>query len=275
MADMSWISSCKQCAGGLLFLAVVGTLCCAAAPAGELTPKSPAAAVKKYDPTDQYEVLPIEGWRVLVNKPLQRDQSEVCAQTLKLLGLHLYGVVRHVPAEAVTKLRQIAIWVEWAEPNHPCMAYHPDAGWLREHNMNPDKAGCVEIANARNFLTWTLDQPVMVLHELAHGYHDRFLPGGFQNPGVAAAYQRAKDAKLYDKVLRRGYHRERAYAMNNPMEYFAETSEAFFGTNDFYPFVRAELQDHDPPMFALLQQLWEGKQPAGAKPAGGAKDGGR
>ena len=26
------------------------------------------------------------------------------------------------------------------------------------------------------------------------------------------------------------------------MEYFAEASEAFFGTNDFYPFVRAELR---------------------------------
>jgi hypothetical protein len=63
--------------------------------------------------------------------------------------------------------------------------------------------------------------------------------------------------------------------MNNPMEYFAETTEAFFGTNDFYPFVRVELQDHDPPMYALLRQLWEGKPPAGAKPANGAMDGDR
>ena len=28
--------------------------------------------------------------------------------------------------------------------------------------------------------------------------------------------------------------------------YYAETSEAFFGTNDFYPYVRSELRRHDP-----------------------------
>ena len=30
------------------------------------------------------------------------------------------------------------------------------------------------------------------------------------------------------------------------MEYFAELSEAYFGTNDFYPFVRGELQTTRP-----------------------------
>jgi hypothetical protein len=40
------------------------------------------------------------------------------------------------------------------------------------------------------------------------------------------------------------------------MEYFAEQSEALFGTNDFFPFVRSELEQHDPRMFALLKRLW-------------------
>jgi hypothetical protein len=40
------------------------------------------------------------------------------------------------------------------------------------------------------------------------------------------------------------------------MEYFAESSEAFFGKNDFYPFVRSELKQHDPEMFELLKTLW-------------------
>jgi hypothetical protein len=40
------------------------------------------------------------------------------------------------------------------------------------------------------------------------------------------------------------------------MEYFAEATEAFFGTNDFYPFVRAELLQHDPELFKLLETLW-------------------
>jgi hypothetical protein len=44
--------------------------------------------------------------------------------------------------------------------------------------------------------------------------------------------------------------------MNNADEYFAESSEAFFGTNDFYPFVRAELIEHDPQMADALRKAW-------------------
>ncbi|MFM7555866.1 MAG: hypothetical protein ACKPAH_11315 [Verrucomicrobiota bacterium] len=40
------------------------------------------------------------------------------------------------------------------------------------------------------------------------------------------------------------------------MEYFAESTEAFFSRNDFFPFNRSELQQHDPAMDALLVRLW-------------------
>jgi Mlc titration factor MtfA (ptsG expression regulator) len=50
---------------------------------------------------------------------------------------------------------------------------------------------------------------------------------------------------------------ERAYAMSNAKEYFAESSEAYFGRNDFYPFTRAELKEHDPQMYDLLERLWQ------------------
>ena len=209
-----------------------------------------------YAPITRYEVRQLRGWRVLVHQDLLQREPALCAQTLELLDHHLYDIVRHVPAAALDKLRQIAIWVELDEPHHKCMAFHPDAGWLREHDMNPEKAGGIEIANARNFLRWTLDQPAMVLHEFAHGYHHRFLERGFDNPAVLAAYRHAQDAKLYEAVLRRGNCVERAYAATNPMEYFAETSESLFGTNDFYPFVIVELQRHDPQMYELLKKLW-------------------
>ena len=212
----------------------------------------------RYEPTDKYEVRQIEGWRVVVNKQFLRHDRPLSGETLKLLGCQLYQITRKVPAGSLVKLRKINIWVEAAEPHHPCMAYHPNAGWLREHGMNPDKAKCVEIANAKNFLTWTLDQPWMVLHELAHGYHDQFL-GGYENPELRSAYDRAMKAKRYDAVARISGKTERAYAATNPMEYFAEATEAFFGTNDFYPFVRSELKQHDPQMYDLLRKLWEAK----------------
>jgi Mlc titration factor MtfA (ptsG expression regulator) len=61
--------------------------------------------------------------------------------------------------------------------------------------------------------------------------------------------------------LRYSGEEEKAYAATNPMEYFAELSETYFGTNDFYPFVRAELRIHDPKAFAMVETLW------GVKPA--------
>jgi hypothetical protein len=248
----------------LLFAGYLAASLVAAEPAATTSPNpvkpagSPAES-KPYSPTALYDVRDIRGWRVLVHQDLPRQEPELCQRTMELLDRHLYDVSRSVPAKALAKLRQIAIWVERQEPHHPCMAYHPDAGWLREHDMNPEKAGCVEIAQAQNFLSWTLDQPSMVLHELAHGYHHRFLEQGFENPEVLTVFRHAQDEKLYDAVLRRGNRVERAYAMNNQMEYFAETSESFFGTNDFYPFVRVELQRHDPQMYELLKQLWDAK----------------
>ena len=117
-------------------------------------------------------------------------------------------------------------------------------------------AGGIELANARNFLNWTLEQPWMILHELSHAYHHKFLSGGFENSQVKAAYQSAMDAKRYDSVLKIGNTEEKAYATTNPQEYFAEATEAFFGTNDFYPFVRSELKRHDPGGYELVKKLW-------------------
>jgi len=208
------------------------------------------------EPTVNYETRELLGWSVRIHRDFLRDDRDLAARTLSLLEDQLRAIERAVPPPAVARLRTIPIWVERDEPHHPCMAYHPAAPWLVEHGMSPDKARCVEIANARNFLAWCRDQPWMVLHELAHGYHHQFVEGGFDNPEIAEAHRRARDSKTYDGVLHINGKERRHYALTNPMEYFAEASEALFGTNDFYPFVRAELAKHDPEGHALLRRLW-------------------
>ncbi len=214
-----------------------------------------------YDPTGQYEPRRLEGWKILVNKRLFTDENRFLREkTLRVLGDQLFQITRVVPEEALGKLRKIPIWVELSEAHHPCMCYHPDAKWLREHDMNPEKAGAVELANARNFNSWTLPQPWMVLHELAHGYHHQVL--GFDNAEVQACYDAAVSAKLYDSVLTVRGGKTRHYALNNAKEYFAEMTEAYFGTNDFYPFVRGELKKVDPRMYELLEKVWGVRRPA-------------
>jgi hypothetical protein len=224
-------------------------------PTAEVPQAKKAEGKTPYDPISRYEKRKVEGWDVLVNKRLlAREQQELCEQTLKLLGDHLFRITRVVPKKALARLRKVPIWMELAHPRHPWMCYHPSADWLREHAMNPKKAGAVEIANGKNFLSWTHDQPWMVLHELAHAYHHLVL--GFEHAGVRACFKRAVASKSYESVLHISGRKRRAYALTNAKEYFAELTEAYFGTNDFYPFVRAELKQHDPKMFELLGKLW-------------------
>ena len=216
-------------------------------------------AAQAYDRIEQYETRQLEGWTLRVHRQLL-NETVLVEDTLRLLECQLRQIVRVVPTNALTRLREVPIWIELAHPRHPCMCYHPSAEWLREHDMNPEKAGSVEIANAKTFLQWTHSQPMMVLHELAHAYHHRVVK--HDQPDLKAAFERAKASGDYDAVLHINGKRQRHYALSNDQEYFAEGSEAFFGTNDFYPFVRAELKEHDPELYALLARLWGVEKPS-------------
>lgn len=205
---------------------------------------------------DEYDVVPMEGWTIRVNHALSSGKPKLCAQVLELLHFQLYQITREVPQPALGKIQSVVIWVELNDPLFPCMCYHPDHDWVVGHGLDARKTHGVELANAQNFLEWEHTQPWMVLHELGHAYHHDFLPEGFDNPEVKAAYDNAREKGLYDAVLRNNGRTERAYAMTNAMEYFSECTEAFFGTNDFYPFVRPELKVHDPMGYQMMKSAW-------------------
>jgi hypothetical protein len=211
------------------------------------------AAQPEFEPTSSYTPQTIEGWTVLVHKKLLEEKKELGEKTLKLLGARLYDITRVVPAPAVEKLRKVRFWVE-ENPKVACACYHPSRGWLAGHGFNPEKEKSVEIGGPTNFLGWAECQPNMVLHELAHAYHHQVL--GYDHPDIKAAFKRAVESKSYESVLYYGGGKKRAYALNNDQEYFAELTESYFGTNDFYPFVRPEVKEHDPEMLKVLKKLW-------------------
>ncbi len=209
----------------------------------------------KYTPTSGYEAQNIRGWKIMVNKELLTRDADLSKKALEQLDHQLYKVTRVVPAEPLKELKKITIWVEYDAPKHACACYHPSRRWLLENDFNPEKARSIEIANAKNFIAWTIPQPMMVMHELAHAYHHNVV--GYDNAEIKAAFEKAVESKKYDSVLHINGKSKRAYALNNDQEYFAECTEAFLGTNDFYPFVRSELQKHDPEMHELLKKLWK------------------
>ena len=221
----------------------------------DLRAAEPTNAAKSFVPTTKYATTRVAGWTVRVNRELLTTQSALGSNALALLAVKLREITNTVPARACESLKRVPIWLGVDDGHAPCAEYHPNKQWLASHGYNPDKAKGVEIGNARKFIEWLPKQPMMILHELAHSYHDQVL--GFSDRRIRQAYEHAKADGRYESVARNNGKTERAYALTDDHEYFAEATEAFFGTNDFYPFIRAELKQHDPEIFGILEEVWQ------------------
>lgn len=204
----------------------------------------------------------IHGWDVLVNDEAQANHAVGTNAAIAYLTDRLYIIVGlSLRSEVIDSLRVIPIFMEWDKRDNGAAEYHSSLDWLLQNGYVPEKAKAVEISNMTNFVNWSQqNQPWMVMHELAHGYHDRIF--GFGDATIYNAFLNAQSRQLYQSVLYNpgggapSYHRTDVYAMVNHMEYFAEITEAYLGRNDFYPFVRAELESHDVIGFALTSSIW-------------------
>src|SRR5262249_36527114 len=141
------------------------------------------------------------------------------------------------------------------------MQYHPSAGWLKANGYSTELEKCVHIPRAADLPTKRNinEQPWVILHELAHAYHDQVL--GFDEPRVKEAYEKYKKSGRGEKALLYEGRRVRHYALTDHKEFFAEMTEAYFGVNDFSPFNRAELKEAEPETYALLRHTWEEPPP--------------
>jgi hypothetical protein len=208
------------------------------------------------------ETRVIAGWTLHISRELLAQEPKATARALDLLQKQLEEIVRVVPPPAVAELRKVPLYFSSEYPGvKPRAEFHPGAGWLRDHGRDPAMAKGVEFTNIRIFEREMNRMPNFALHELAHAYHELVLRRGFGNAEIKTAYERARAGGKYDRVER--WHGngtpktfERAYAMTNPQEFFAENTEAFFSRNDFFPFTRDELKQHDAETFALLEKLW-------------------
>jgi hypothetical protein len=203
----------------------------------------------------------VHGWSIHLHDQLWRDQSAKTKTMLALLSVQLKQIENVVPAKALVQIKTVPIWINPAyEGVWPTAEFHPDARWLRDNGRDPAMEKSVELTNVMKFQFENTRMPMLMLHELAHAYHDLVI--GFRHPKVRAAFEAAKESGRYDEVKRftgRKIINDKAYAMSNDREYFAESTEAYFGKNDFFPFTREELKKHDPGMHDLLSELWGGK----------------
>ena len=217
-------------------------------------PKTPAEPPQPSSRT----VRELEGWTLRVDDRLLGEMPDAALGTraLKFLEAKLVEIKAVVPAERLKDLQSVTIVMDLNCGKLGSMQYHPSAGWLKANGYPTDLAKCVHLPRAADLPTRRNinEQPWVILHELAHAFHDQKLD--FEEPRIKAAYDRFKESGHGNAALLYNGKRVKHYGLTDQKEFFAEMTEAFFGVNDFYPFNRAELQDSEPDLFKLLTEIW-------------------
>lgn len=201
----------------------------------------------------RYDEQDMAGFTVYVHKGLS-----VPADTLELLRSRLSDLPALLGTSRVTMLQQrVPMFLDRPHPHHEGAArYHPPAGAPEDDRADtPPKEDAVEISDLI-VATGSLrkEQPLMLAHEYAHAYHHH--ADSDLRAAITAQYVAAVRSGDYDRVRRSDGAMGRAYALRTEHEYFAEISEAYLGTNDWFPFTREQLLAHDPDGHALARQAW-------------------
>jgi hypothetical protein len=140
-----------------------------------------------------------------------------------------YG--RVTPDIQRTAPRTLTVWdpgkQRWTNPNAVDLAVDSGLGVIM---LRPDMR---------------YEKEAVLLHELLHAYHARLLPDGYSNKGVIGYYAYAKSKDLLPKE---------AYALKNPMEFFAVTASVFLaGKSEVHdPKSREALKEKMPDYYKYL-----------------------
>jgi len=200
----------------------------------------------------------LQGFTILVDDRLVEGGADAVLgrEALEFLEAKLVDVRIVVPPDKLEKLRQVTIVLDKSCGGLASMQYHPSAGWLESNGYPRSLEKCVHIPRAAHLATrrTVAEQPWVVLHELAHAYHDQVL--GFDDPRVLAAWKAFEADERPHKTLLYDGSRVKHYGLTDHKEFFAEMTESYFGSNDFHPFNRAEMKTEYPEIFALLSDIW-------------------
>ncbi len=205
-----------------------------------------------YVETKEYHETHVQGFKILISPNLYGDK-ELTKRVLAQLDHKLADAKRRIGENHLSKL-DLTFWVDLNQ-SETSMIYHPSRNWLVTNNENPEKVNAIEIPNAVNFLEWSkTDQPMMVVHEIAHAYYFTVL--GDNYPPLEKLWRDLQLRGQYQLVSYVHGGERMAYAGKNKIEYFAEITEAFFGRNDFFPFTATDLFKYDRAGYELMEKVW-------------------
>lgn len=215
------------------------------------------------DPNGEYHKHEILGWTVHILEDDVSDRPETAEAMLWFIRGQLADVTQRMPQDKVKLLRTVEIWIndDGDEDDTVCpfACYIPNrfvgSRFFRDRRESVilrDFDGILESA-------WCCTDTLLI-HELAHAYHDLFIEDGFNNDEIEDAYDDAVDSELYDDnpVMYPWWEDlfVEHYGMTDDEEFFATMTETWF--NDYYtfPFNIGDLYIYDYDTYDLIYRAW-------------------
>ena len=151
-----------------------------------------------------------------------------------------------LPSTSIGTLRHTPVWIDVSFNDPENMAIYmedvQDPGSVDLPYVNGIRVSAEAIKEELAYE----ESEGFAIHELAHAWHCMAYDPCWSGTRIMSAYAAAMSDDLYDSVPYLYGGNERAYAATDDAEYFAELSEAWFDTNDYFPFNRDEVRAHDP-----------------------------
>jgi hypothetical protein len=238
----------------------VGSLWLHAQPKSQVKPN--AAAEQPPNGYLQMRLADASEFKVYYAKdvPAKDPESDVKPKPLDVLKAELKRVeevLQKNPA-ALAELRKVPIYVEWDKQKEMSNGRGGNALAVYQgcHQLNfvdPTKNRAVTILSLKSLAKE--HQPgrdsgrCVVLHELAHAYHDLVIKGDLKNQ-IAKTYKTAMEKVRHDPAL---------YVATNQYEYFAELTCCYLQGLDYLPRTREDLRERDPDGYVLMKSVWGDK----------------
>jgi hypothetical protein len=212
-------------------------------------------------PPREYITAASDANAIWVEKELHDNDPELETKAVERLRKVLALIKTCVPVGAAAELASPPIILLYGEKatagGRPSGArYFSKSAPDRDASIDPRWGHCIVIWSAANYLKQSdLWAAKLIMHELAHSFQLGRYPE--RQPDLMAAYRHALGTGLYRNVESdKGRTIEKAYALANHLEYFAELSAVYFVGANYFPFDKTGLERYDPQGYALVEMLW-------------------
>lgn len=214
------------------------------------------------NPARAYEDITIGDRTFVVEAELLQKEPQLARRSLVRLKKNIDLALEILPVHSHPYVAKQQFWMMYG-PKATAGGLPSGLAYFRPGSPEFDRKrderwnSVVVVYDAGNYVSlsdlWALKA---VLHELAHAYQLEQWPE--KEPTILAAYDNAMSQNLYRHVKNdKGGTFERAYAIQNQLEYFAETSCMFFARCNYQPCHRGELKEYDPVGYQMIRRQWK------------------